>query len=100
MLSFTMNGGNITNAIFNLQSSPEQSPARVEFPENDRMDNITINNEPEDASSASSNAGFGDRSVHENSPDSADSSTEDIWQQQLQRSLDDNRINVEIASSK
>lgn len=60
------------------------------------MDNLNINNEPEDASNASSNAGLGDRSVREDSPDSYE---EEIWQRQLQRSLDDGRINVEIASS-
>lgn len=62
------------------------------------MDDLDINYEPEDASNASSNAGLGDRSVREDSPDSVDS-REDIWQRQLQRSLDDGRVNVEIASS-
>lgn len=95
MLPLAMRRESSTNVNFYLQSSPEHSPARVEFLE---MDNLNINYEPEDASNASSNAGLGDRSVHEDSPDSV-GSVEDIWQRQLQRSLGDGRINVEIASS-
>ncbi|KAH8416713.1 hypothetical protein KR222_010735 [Zaprionus bogoriensis] len=94
-------------------SSAEHSPARATESSSsssgdDAMENqshdSSVNDEPEDpsnaSSNASSNAGLGDRSVRETSPESAESddSNEHIWEQQLHPSLDDGRINVEIAS--